>query len=37
MISIVLVAAVSYFLFSDSIRKHEKQEIRRLQRNLSAL
>ena len=37
MISIALVAAVGFFLFSDSIRKREKQEIRRLQRKLSTL
>ena len=37
MISIALVAAVGYFLFADSIRKREKQEIRRLERTLSSL
>ena len=37
MLSIALVAAVGYFLFSDSIRKRELQEIRRLERKLSSL
>ena len=37
MISIALVAAVGFFLFSDSIRKRERQELRRLQRTLSSL
>ena len=37
MISIALVAALGFFLFSDSIRKREKQELLRLQRKLSSL
>lgn len=37
MLSIALVAAVGLYLFSDSIRKREKQEMKRLQKTLYSL
>ncbi len=37
MISIALVAAIGLYLFSDSLRKREKQEMKRLRKTLYSL
>jgi len=37
MLSIALVAIVGVYLFSDSIRKREKQEMKRLRKTLYTL
>ncbi len=37
MISIALVAAIGFFFFSDSLRKREKQEMKRLRKTLYSL